>query len=164
MLHLFSRTRLAWGFGVLGCAARMRQCEEYRVSAAPLDLSRPTANWSAHRSRNNPCLHLNKSPLQNWNGLLFSGNRDIAKDLGNVPRVMRDLDFSGYMLDRVEVIEYDFNWKTFIEVYTRIITSFRFTPASATSSTVTTSSGNLASTTACRPWASTTRYAKRAAR
>jgi choline monooxygenase len=65
---------------------------------------------------NNPCLNLGKSPLQNWNGLLFSGERDIAKDLAKVG-VMQDLDFSGYMLDRVEVDEYTFNWKTFIEVY-----------------------------------------------
>ncbi len=64
----------------------------------------------------NPCLHLNKSPLQNWNGLLFAGSRDIARDLAKVG-VMQDLDFSGYMLDRVEVDEYAFNWKTFIEVY-----------------------------------------------
>ena len=64
----------------------------------------------------NPCLHLGKSPLQNWNGLLFNGSRDIAKDLAKVG-VMKDLDFSGYMLDRVEVDEYAFNWKTFIEVY-----------------------------------------------
>ncbi|PJC05856.1 MAG: Rieske (2Fe-2S) protein, partial [Gallionellales bacterium CG_4_9_14_0_8_um_filter_55_61] len=64
----------------------------------------------------NPCLHLNKSPLQNWNGMLFSGERDIAKDLATVG-VMQDLDFSGYMLERVQVDEYAFNWKTFIEVY-----------------------------------------------
>ena len=64
----------------------------------------------------NPCLNLNKTPLQNWNGLLFSGRRDVAKDLTKVG-VMQDLDFSGYMLDRVQVDEYAFNWKTFIEVY-----------------------------------------------
>jgi phenylpropionate dioxygenase-like ring-hydroxylating dioxygenase large terminal subunit len=64
----------------------------------------------------NPCLHLNKSPLQNWNGLLFNGERDITKDLTKVG-VMEDLDFSGYMLDRIQVDEYAFNWKTFIEVY-----------------------------------------------
>ena len=64
----------------------------------------------------NPCLHLNKSPLQNWNGMLFAGKRDVAKDLAKVG-VMQDLDFSGYMLDRVQVDEYAFNWKTFIEVY-----------------------------------------------
>jgi phenylpropionate dioxygenase-like ring-hydroxylating dioxygenase large terminal subunit len=64
----------------------------------------------------NPCLHLNKTPLQNWNGLLFDSKRDILKDLGKIG-VMQDLDFSGYKLDRVQVDEYAFNWKTFIEVY-----------------------------------------------
>lgn len=64
----------------------------------------------------NPCLHLNKTPLQNWNGLLFSGQRDIAGDLATVP-AFREIDFSGYVLDRIEVDEYNFNWKTFIEVY-----------------------------------------------
>lgn len=64
----------------------------------------------------NPCLHLNKKPLQNWNGLLFAGQRNIAQDLATVP-AFREIDFSGYMLDRVEVDEYQFNWKTFIEVY-----------------------------------------------
>jgi choline monooxygenase len=64
----------------------------------------------------NPCLHLNKSPLQKWNGLLFSSKRDIAKDLAAIP-AFDEIDFSGYVLDRVEVDEYNFNWKTFIEVY-----------------------------------------------
>jgi choline monooxygenase len=64
----------------------------------------------------NPCLHLNKKPLQNWKGLLFAGRRDIAKDLAAIP-AFEEIDFSGYMLDRVEVDEYAFNWKTFIEVY-----------------------------------------------
>jgi phenylpropionate dioxygenase-like ring-hydroxylating dioxygenase large terminal subunit len=59
---------------------------------------------------------LNKTPLQNWKGLLFAGKRDIAKDLANMP-AFDEIDFSGYMLDRVEVDEYNFNWKTFIEVY-----------------------------------------------
>ncbi|MBI1174298.1 MAG: Rieske 2Fe-2S domain-containing protein [Sideroxydans sp.] len=64
----------------------------------------------------NPCLHLNKTPLQRWNGLLFTGPRNIAKDLATVP-AFSEIDFNGYMLDRVEVDEYAFNWKTFIEVY-----------------------------------------------
>ncbi|MGA7595678.1 MAG: aromatic ring-hydroxylating dioxygenase subunit alpha [Gallionella sp.] len=64
----------------------------------------------------NPCLNLDKSPLQNWNGLLFAGKRDVAKDLARIG-VMKEIDFSGYMLDRVQVDEYAFNWKTFIEVY-----------------------------------------------
>jgi phenylpropionate dioxygenase-like ring-hydroxylating dioxygenase large terminal subunit len=64
----------------------------------------------------NPCLNLPKRALQNWNGMLFRGERNIPRDLGRLG-VVKDLDFSGYLLDKVEVTEYDFNWKTFIEVY-----------------------------------------------
>ena len=64
----------------------------------------------------NPCLNLHKTPLQNWNGLLFAGMRDVAQDLAGL-RERADLDFSGYMLDRVQVHECNYNWKTFIEVY-----------------------------------------------
>jgi choline monooxygenase len=64
-----------------------------------------------------PCLNLNNYKLQEWNGLLFEDNgRDIAADLkGMGPR--SQLDFSGYALDRVEMHECNYNWKTFIEVY-----------------------------------------------
>ncbi|MBC7435677.1 MAG: aromatic ring-hydroxylating dioxygenase subunit alpha [Bdellovibrionales bacterium] len=66
-----------------------------------------------------PCLNLNNYPLQSWNGLLFekaAGGRDVAADLAHMgPRA--DLDFSGYVLDRVEMHECNYNWKTFIEVY-----------------------------------------------
>jgi phenylpropionate dioxygenase-like ring-hydroxylating dioxygenase large terminal subunit len=63
-----------------------------------------------------PCLNLNRSPLQNWNGLLFEGKRDVRADLAKLG-VAQDLNFDGYMLDHVEVHECDYNWKTFIEVY-----------------------------------------------
>jgi phenylpropionate dioxygenase-like ring-hydroxylating dioxygenase large terminal subunit len=66
---------------------------------------------------NDPCLNLRNYPLQDWNGLLFEANgRDIASDLAGLgPKA--DLDFSGYVLDRVQLHECDYNWKTFIEVY-----------------------------------------------
>ncbi|OAM52825.1 Rieske (2Fe-2S) protein [Methylovorus sp. MM2] len=64
----------------------------------------------------NPCLHLNKTTLKNWNGLLFDSSRDISKELAQLG-CKQDFDFTGYMLDKVMVEEYDFNWKTFIEVY-----------------------------------------------
>lgn len=64
----------------------------------------------------NPCLDLGKTALQRWNGLLFAGSRDVARDLDGLA-VAADLDFSGYLFDRVEIDEYAFNWKTFIEVY-----------------------------------------------
>ena len=64
-----------------------------------------------------PCLDLKRYPLREWNGLLFEDNgRDVQADLAGMgPR--HALDFSGYVLDRVEMHECRYNWKTFIEVY-----------------------------------------------
>jgi choline monooxygenase len=64
----------------------------------------------------NPCLHLGKRQLENWNGLLFGGPRSSATDLAGMT-VAHKLDFAGFKLDRVEVHECNYNWKTFIEVY-----------------------------------------------
>lgn len=64
----------------------------------------------------NPCIHLEKTPLQSWNGLLFDGARNIAQDMTNLG-VLKDFDFSGYLFDRVQIDHYNCNWKTFIEVY-----------------------------------------------
>jgi phenylpropionate dioxygenase-like ring-hydroxylating dioxygenase large terminal subunit len=63
-----------------------------------------------------PCLNLRRTPLQNWNGLLFDGARDVARDLANVA-LSEQFDFSGYLLDRVEIHECNYNWKSFVEVY-----------------------------------------------
>ncbi|HVS26125.1 MAG TPA: aromatic ring-hydroxylating dioxygenase subunit alpha [Burkholderiales bacterium] len=63
-----------------------------------------------------PCLNLPKTALQHWNGMLFAGRRAVAQDLAKLG-VMNELDFSGYRFDRVVVVDYAFNWKTFIEVY-----------------------------------------------
>jgi phenylpropionate dioxygenase-like ring-hydroxylating dioxygenase large terminal subunit len=63
-----------------------------------------------------PCVKLRNSPLQRWNGLLFEGPRNIARDLESLD-LERNFDFSGYVLDRVDVKHCGYNWKTFIEVY-----------------------------------------------
>ena len=64
-----------------------------------------------------PCLNLNNYPLQEWNGLLFeAGTRNVAADLASLGPAA-DLDFSGLVLDHVELHECNYNWKTFIEVY-----------------------------------------------
>ncbi|HEY9108485.1 MAG TPA: Rieske 2Fe-2S domain-containing protein, partial [Roseateles sp.] len=64
-----------------------------------------------------PCLNLNRYKLQEWNGLLFEDNgHDVATELAKLgPRAQ--LDFSGYVLDKVQVHECNYNWKIFIEVY-----------------------------------------------
>jgi len=69
-----------------------------------------------------PCLDLPNYPVEEWNGLLFernparAGSRSVHTDLAGMGRAA-DLDFTGYALDRVELHECDYNWKTFIEVY-----------------------------------------------
>ena len=64
-----------------------------------------------------PCLNLSNYGLQEWNGLLFERNGvDVPSQLAHMgPRA--DLDFTGYVLDKVEMHECNYNWKTFIEVY-----------------------------------------------
>src|SRR6476469_9256833 len=63
-----------------------------------------------------PCARLHSTSLKRWNGLLFDGPRDVGADLAGM-RAASSLDFSGYMLDRIETKECNYNWKTFIEVY-----------------------------------------------
>jgi len=63
-----------------------------------------------------PCLNLGSDQLQNWQGLLFEGPRNVPDDLDRIG-CRADLDFSGYRLDHVQVHECAYNWKTFIEVF-----------------------------------------------
>jgi choline monooxygenase len=64
-----------------------------------------------------PCLNLNTWPLHDWQGLLFDARgRDVRAALSGLGAAA-ELDFSGHVLDRVELHECDYNWKTFIEVY-----------------------------------------------
>ena len=62
-----------------------------------------------------PCAHLGRTPIENWKGLLFDGPRDVARDLSGL--TLKALDFAGYVLNRVDLHECNYNWKTFIEVY-----------------------------------------------
>jgi choline monooxygenase len=68
-----------------------------------------------------PCLNLRNYPVQDWKGLQFeaptqAGARSVATDLAQLGAAA-DLDFSGYVFDRAQVHQCDYNWKTFIEVY-----------------------------------------------
>jgi choline monooxygenase len=67
-----------------------------------------------------PCLNLNRYPLQNWNGLIFESGSDpsrhISTDLANLS-CAADLDFSSYVFHKAHVHECAYNWKSFIEVY-----------------------------------------------
>ncbi len=62
-----------------------------------------------------PCASLARTPLKHWNGLLFDGPRDPARDLAHLE--VGALDFSGFVYDHTHVHTCHYNWKTFIEVY-----------------------------------------------
>ncbi|WP_018607805.1 aromatic ring-hydroxylating oxygenase subunit alpha [Uliginosibacterium gangwonense] len=85
----------------------------------------PVHRWTYHNDGSligaphfpqNPCLNLGRQKLESWNGLLFKGPRSANADLAGM-RLAPELDFSGYVLGRVEMHECNYNWKTFIEVY-----------------------------------------------
>ena len=92
-------------------------CPLHRWTYSAGDGSRAGTLLGAPHFAQDPCLDLNNYPLQQWNGLLFELNgRDVNSELANLgPRA--DLDFSGMVLDRVEMHACDYNWKTFVEVY-----------------------------------------------
>ena len=113
------------GVELLSNICRHRQAVMYEGRGHARQLVCPLHRWTydmhgkllgAPHFDDNPCLHLPQTPLSRWNGLLFAGERDVKQDLAKLG-VRGELDFSGYMLDRVMVEEYPFNWKTFIEVY-----------------------------------------------
>jgi phenylpropionate dioxygenase-like ring-hydroxylating dioxygenase large terminal subunit len=62
-----------------------------------------------------PCVKLRSKPLTNWNGLLFDGPRNVRADLARLD--LGEFDFSNHVLDRVEIKDCHYNWKTFVEVY-----------------------------------------------
>ena len=113
------------GVALLGNICRHRQAVMLSGRGHAKNIVCPLHRWTygldgkllgAPHFPENPCLDLPQATLTNWNGLLFEGPRNISRDLGALS-VTEDLDFSGFMFDRVEIEEYACNWKTFIEVY-----------------------------------------------
>ena len=113
------------GVELLSNVCRHRQALMLNGSGQVENIVCPLHRWTydlngqllgAPHFEDKPCLNLGKSPLQNWQGLLFEGPRDVCKDLATLG-VADDLKFDGYVLDHVEVHDCNYNWKTFIEVY-----------------------------------------------
>ena len=67
-----------------------------------------------------------------------------------------ELSFEGYTLDRIELHECNYNWKTFIEVYLEDYHVGPFHPAWATLSPATICAGNSRRNIPCRPWSQAT--------
>jgi phenylpropionate dioxygenase-like ring-hydroxylating dioxygenase large terminal subunit len=85
----------------------------------------PVHNWTydlngrqiaAPHFHENPCLDLERTSLTDWNGLLFSGPRNIHHDLAPLAS-WTELSAENYVLERVDEEEHDLNWKVFLEIY-----------------------------------------------
>jgi choline monooxygenase len=100
-----------------GSAAGNIVCPLHRWTYSGATAAQAGTLLGAPHFPHDPCLNLKNYPLRDWNGLLFEDNgRDIAADLADMgPRA--ELDFKGFVLDRVELHQCNYNWKTFIEVY-----------------------------------------------
>jgi choline monooxygenase len=118
--------RNANGIEVLSNVCRHRQALMFNGRGNANNIVCPLHRWTydlkgeligAPHFAETPCLNLSRTPLQNWNGLLFEQNGYNVMDKLARLSVTKDLDFSGYMFDHVEVHECNYNWKTFIEVY-----------------------------------------------
>ncbi len=118
--------RNAHGLELLSNVCRHRQAKMLDGRGNAKNIVCPLHRWTydlkgtlvgAPHFGETPCLNLAQTRLQNWNGLLFEqGGTNVAALMKNLS-VTKDLDFSDYMLDKVEVHECDYNWKSFIEVY-----------------------------------------------
>jgi phenylpropionate dioxygenase-like ring-hydroxylating dioxygenase large terminal subunit len=113
------------GIELLSNICRHRQATILKGRGSAKNIVCPLHRWTygldgrllgAPHFPENPCLDLARTPLTRWNGMLFAGKRDVARDMATLG-VAAELDFSGYLLNRVEIDEYACNWKTFIEVY-----------------------------------------------
>jgi len=64
----------------------------------------------------NPHLDLECTELADWNGLLFTGPRDVRHELASLDD-WSELKGRDVVLERVDEEEHDLNWKAFLEVY-----------------------------------------------
>ena len=116
--------RNAGGIELLSNVCRHRQALMFDGRGNASHIVCPIHRWTydlkgellgAPHFEERPCANLGRTPLTNWNGLLFDGKRDVARDLAKLG--VRDFDFSSYVFDRVEMHRVNYNWKSFIEVY-----------------------------------------------
>lgn len=104
---------------------RHRQAQILTNSGHVKNIVCPIHNWAydldgrlvaAPHFEKNPCLHLERSELAEWNGIYFDGPRDARHEFAPLAG-WTDLDTSHYVLERIDEEEHDLNWKVFLEVY-----------------------------------------------
>ena len=117
--------RDAQGVNLISNVCRHRQATMLKGTGKTSNIICPLHRWTydlngkllgAPHFNENPCLNLEKDNLVSWNGLLFKGPQSPVDGLESM-HSKHYFDFSGYVLDSVQLNECHYNWKTFIEVY-----------------------------------------------
>jgi phenylpropionate dioxygenase-like ring-hydroxylating dioxygenase large terminal subunit len=106
-------------------SCRHRQAEMLTGTGCLKNIVCPVHNWAydlngrqlaAPHFDENPCLDLERTDLAEWNGFLFTGPRDIRRELAPL-HGWTELPVTDYVLERIDEEEHDLNWKVFLEVY-----------------------------------------------
>lgn len=128
--------RNAHGIELISNICRHRQAIMLQGRGQTENIVCPLHRWTYNNSgeligapsfAQQPCLHLEKSPMQRWNGLLFENPKSgpvgadgqalsVASELAGLGCI-ESFDFSGYVFHSSKVHDCAYNWKTFIEVY-----------------------------------------------
>jgi phenylpropionate dioxygenase-like ring-hydroxylating dioxygenase large terminal subunit len=110
---------------LLSNTCRHRQAQLLTGCGHAKNIVCPIHNWAydlngrqiaAPHFDENPCLDLPRTPLSEWNDMLFAGPRDVNRELAPLAG-WTELSATEYVLERVDEEEHDLNWKVFLEVY-----------------------------------------------
>jgi len=110
---------------LLSNVCRHRQAELLTGCGHAKHIVCPIHNWAydlngcqvaAPFFEKNPQLDLERTSLTDWNGLLFTGPRDVRRELAPLAG-WTELAERDVVLERVEEEEHDLNWKAFLEIY-----------------------------------------------
>lgn len=116
MNHAKALVRNQDGIELISNICRHRQATMLKGKGTASSIVCPLHRWTydlqgellgAPHFPEKPCLNLERTPLQNWNGLLFEGGRNVSADLSKLG-FLADFDFSSHVLDRVMIEEYNF--------------------------------------------------------
>jgi phenylpropionate dioxygenase-like ring-hydroxylating dioxygenase large terminal subunit len=111
--------------GLLSNSCRHRQAQLLTGSGHAKHIVCPVHQWAydwdgcqvaAPHFSENPCLDLPRTEVAEWNGLLFTGPRDIRQELAPLDG-WTELAARDVVLERVDEEEHDLNWKAFLEIY-----------------------------------------------
>jgi phenylpropionate dioxygenase-like ring-hydroxylating dioxygenase large terminal subunit len=117
----------ARGYQVINNVCRHRQSTLLQGRGRVQNISCPLHGWTydlegqllgAPCFEHQPEAELGADLAHSYQGLLFSGAEGdrLVRNLATLP-VLQEYDFGGYHLGQSEVTDYDFDWKTFMEVY-----------------------------------------------